>query len=94
VDPPAGRNGRGHKSQARQVRHRPRKRKADMKVFTETMERRYIERKAYNEKILTKWEADREKREAHFEKMMTKWKANREVVGSWKPFTKRQTPAR
>jgi hypothetical protein len=33
-----------------------------------------LKRKVYDEKMLAKWEADREK-EPKFEKMMAKWKA-------------------
>jgi hypothetical protein len=53
-------------------------REAHMKAFNEMMERREPERKAYDEKMRAKWEANRKKRKADFEKMMTKWKADRD----------------
>jgi hypothetical protein len=42
------------------------------------MERREFERKAYDQNMMTKWEAGRDKRKADFEKMMVKWKADQE----------------
>jgi hypothetical protein len=65
VEPPAGQNGRGHKSQARQVSCRRakidadrEKRRADMKAFNKTTKRREAERKAYDKKMMAEWEAE------------------------------------
>jgi hypothetical protein len=39
------------------------KRRADMKAFNEMMERREAGRKAYEEKMMSEWKADRKKKE-------------------------------
>jgi hypothetical protein len=38
-------------------------RRADMKALNEMMEGREVERKAYKEKMMSEWEADRKKKE-------------------------------
>jgi hypothetical protein len=56
------------------------KKKADMKAFNE-MEGRKAERKAYKEKMMAEWEADRKKK-ADFEKSIAKRKADREEAAA------------
>jgi hypothetical protein len=54
-----------------------------MKAFNEMMDCREAERKVYDEKMMTEWEADRKKeRKADFEKRMTKRRADREEVAA------------
>jgi hypothetical protein len=58
------------------------------------MERRETETKAYDEKMMAKWEADREKRKTDFEMMMAKWKADGEKRKAERKIDREEVAAR
>jgi hypothetical protein len=51
-----------------------------MKAFNDVIEGKEAERKAYKEKMMAEWEADRIERNADFKKRMAKRKTDREVA--------------
>jgi hypothetical protein len=86
VDPPEGRNERGHKTRqdklhaywANADRER---RRADMKAFNKMRDGREAERKAYKQKMMAEWEAEWKKRKADFEKRMDQEESRRKRSG-------------
>jgi hypothetical protein len=56
------------------------KRKGHIKGINEIMERREVERKADDEKMMAELEVERKIRQADFEKRMAKWKADLDEV--------------